>query len=51
MLEYENYTLLDSLMAVTSLGFCRISSVVVVARRALLLPGLSCKVSESPVTN
>lgn len=36
---------------VTCLGLCRISCVVVVARMALLLPGLSCKFMERPVTS
>lgn len=30
---------------------CRISCVVVVARMALLLPGLSCRLIERPVTS
>lgn len=35
----------------TCLGFCRTSCVVVVARMALLLPGLSCTVMDRPVTS
>lgn len=36
---------------VTCLGLCKTSCVVVVARMALLLPGLSCKVRDRPVTS
>lgn len=36
---------------VTCLGLCKTSCVVVVAKMALLLPGLSCKVMERPVTS
>ena len=36
---------------VTCLGLCRSSCVVVVAKMALLLPGLRCIVMESPVTS
>lgn len=32
------------------MGLCRTSCVVVVAKIALLLPGLSCKVTERPAT-
>lgn len=35
----------------TCLGLCRTSCVVVVARMALLLPGLSCRLIERPVTS
>lgn len=41
----------DWMKTVTCLGLCRTSCVVVVARMALLLPGLSCKVMERPVTS
>lgn len=36
---------------ITCLGLCRTSCVVVVAKMALLLPGLSCKVMERPATS
>lgn len=38
-------------MNLTSLGFCRTSCVVIVAKIALLLPELRCKVRERSVTS
>lgn len=35
----------------TCLGPCRTSCVVAVARMALLLPGLSCRLMDSPLTS
>lgn len=35
----------------TCLGLCRTSCVVAVARMALLLPGLSCRLMDSPLTS
>lgn len=38
-------------ITLTCLGLCRTCCVVVVARMALLLPGLSCRLMERPVTS
>lgn len=38
-------------LTLTCLGLCKTSCVVVVARMALLLPGLSCRLIERPVTS
>lgn len=40
-----------SVCVLTCLGLCRTSCVVAVARMALLLPGLSCRLIDSPLTS
>lgn len=46
---YNVFSLLDCVL--TCLGLCRTSCVVAVARMALLLPGLSCRLIDSPLTS